>query len=75
MLTGSSFCTCWLTNLTTPITYVICALFLCFKAASGLKINLAKSESVPMGNANNVDGLASILSCRVFGEVSLALCA
>jgi hypothetical protein len=74
MLIGSSFCTCWLTNLT-HITCVICALFLCFEAASILKINLAKSKLLPMGNANNVDGLACILSCRVFGEVSLALCA
>jgi hypothetical protein len=40
-------------------------LFLCFEAISGLKINLAKSKLVPIGNVNNVEGLASILGCRV----------
>lgn len=43
----------------------LCALFLCFKVVSGLKINLAKSELVPVGKFENVDGLASILSCGV----------
>jgi hypothetical protein len=41
-------------------------LFLCFQTVSGLRINLAKSELVPVGNVNNVEGLASILDCRVF---------
>jgi hypothetical protein len=41
------------------------ALFLCFEAVSGLKINLAKSELVPLENVDNVDGLASILGCGV----------
>jgi hypothetical protein len=41
------------------------ALFLCFESISDLKINLAKSELVPLVNVDNVDGLASILSCRV----------
>jgi hypothetical protein len=40
-------------------------LFLCFEAVSGLRINLAKSELVHVGNVNNVEGLASILGCRV----------
>jgi len=45
----------------------LCCLFLCFEAVSGLRINLAKSELVPpIGNVNNVGGLASILGCRVF---------
>jgi hypothetical protein len=30
-----------------------------------LKINLAKSELVPMGDVPNVDALACILGCRV----------
>jgi hypothetical protein len=48
------------------IIYAIwCALFLCFEIVSGLKINLAKMEFVPMGNVNNVDGLASIMVCGV----------
>ena len=32
---------------------------------SSLKINLAKSELVLVGNVNNVDGMANILSCKV----------
>lgn len=36
------------------------ALFLCFEAVSGLKINLAKLELVSVGIVNNVDGLAGI---------------
>jgi hypothetical protein len=40
----------------------LCALFLCFEAVSHLKINLATSELVPMGN---VDGLAGLLGCKV----------
>jgi hypothetical protein len=40
-------------------------LFLCFEAVLGLRINLAKSELVPIGNVNNVEGLANILGCRV----------
>jgi hypothetical protein len=35
------------------------ALFLCFEAIFGLKINLANSKLVPMDNVNIVDGLAS----------------
>jgi hypothetical protein len=40
-------------------------LLLCF-ATLRLKINLAKSELVPMGNVGNVERLASILECGVF---------
>jgi hypothetical protein len=40
-------------------------LFLCFEAVSGLKINLAKSELVLVGNVDNVDGLAGIMGCGV----------
>ena len=36
-------------------------LFLCFKAVSGLKINLSKSELVPISNVNGVGGMAHIL--------------
>jgi hypothetical protein len=39
------------------------ALFLCFEAVSGLKINLAKLELVPVGNVDNVDGFPGILGC------------
>jgi hypothetical protein len=37
-------------------------LFLCFEGVLGLKINLSKSEIVCVGD---VEGLASILGCRV----------
>jgi hypothetical protein len=39
--------------------------FLCFEAASGLRINMAKLELVLVGNVSNVEGLVSILGCRV----------
>jgi hypothetical protein len=41
------------------------SLFLCFEAASGLKVNLAKSELVPVGNVSQVGRLARILGCGV----------
>jgi hypothetical protein len=40
-------------------------LFLCFEAVSGLKINLPKSEIVPVGDMGDVEGLVSILECSV----------
>jgi hypothetical protein len=45
-----------------------CALFLCFEAVSSLKVNLANLELVPLGNLDNVEGLAGILG---FGVSSL----
>ena len=39
--------------------------FIWFQAISGLKINLSKSELVPIGHVPNVTELASILGCRV----------
>jgi hypothetical protein len=41
-------------------------LFLCFEAILGLNINLTKFELVPIGNDNNIEGLARILGCGVF---------
>jgi hypothetical protein len=38
---------------------------LSFEAVSGLRVNLAKLELVPIGNVTNVEVLASILGCRV----------
>ena len=32
---------------------------------NGLKVNVAKSEMVPIGEVNNVHALAEILGCRV----------
>jgi hypothetical protein len=40
-------------------------IFLLFEAASGLKVNLAKSVLIPMGNVQQVYYLASILGCEV----------
>lgn len=40
-------------------------LLLCFEAVSGLRINLGKSEAIPVGEVANVDELADILGCRV----------
>lgn len=41
------------------------SLFLCFEAAFGLKINLAKSKLVLVGAVKDVGGLTCILGCRV----------
>ena len=37
----------------------------CFQAFTGLKVNVGKSENVPVGEVNNLATLASILHCRV----------
>ena len=37
----------------------------CFQAFTGLKVNVGKSEIVPVGKVNNLDTLANILQCRV----------
>ena len=39
--------------------------FIWFQAISGLKINLSKSELVPVSSGPNVTELASILGCRI----------
>ena len=40
-------------------------MFLLFEAASGLKVNLAKSVLIPVGNVEQVGMLADILGCGV----------
>jgi hypothetical protein len=40
-------------------------IFLCFEAASGLRINVGKSEVVPIGVVKDVDRLAHLLGCQV----------
>jgi hypothetical protein len=40
-------------------------LFLCFEAVSGLKINLSKSEIVPIGEVEDIERLANIFGCRL----------
>ena len=37
----------------------------CFQAFTGLKVNVRKSEIVPVWEVNNLDALANILQCRV----------
>jgi hypothetical protein len=39
--------------------------FLCFEGVSGLKINLAKSKIVLVGDVGDVEGLARILGCTI----------
>jgi hypothetical protein len=40
-------------------------IFLLFEAASGLKVNLAKSVLIPVGNVQQIGYLVSILGCEV----------
>jgi hypothetical protein len=40
-------------------------LLLCFEAASGLEVNLAKSDLIPVGNVTDVCRLARLLRCGV----------
>ena len=37
----------------------------CFQVFTGLKVNMGKSEIVPVGEVRNLDALATILRCRV----------
>ena len=37
----------------------------CFQGFTGLKVNVGKSEIVPMGEVGNIGALANILQCRV----------
>jgi hypothetical protein len=46
------------------IRHLYC-IFLCFEAASELRINLGKLEIVPIGEVEDVEGLAQLLGCRV----------
>ena len=40
-------------------------LLLCFQAVTGLKVNVLKTELVPIGEVDNVHALAEILGCRI----------
>ena len=40
-------------------------LLLSFQAVTGLKVNVHKSEMVPIGEVDDVHALAEILGCRV----------
>ena len=37
----------------------------CFQAFTGLKVNVGKSEIVPVGEVRNIQFLANILQCKV----------
>uniref|UniRef100_A0A2N9HB31 Reverse transcriptase domain-containing protein n=1 Tax=Fagus sylvatica TaxID=28930 RepID=A0A2N9HB31_FAGSY len=37
----------------------------CFEAATGLRVNMSKSEMMPIGEVENLSSLADILSCRI----------
>jgi hypothetical protein len=41
------------------------SLFLLFEAASGLKVNLAKSNLIPVGNVDQVERLSDLLGCGI----------
>ena len=44
-----------------------------FEACSGLKINLEKSELIPVGRMHDIEGLALELGCKVGGLPSCYL--
>lgn len=48
----------------TQVGYLRCVL-LCFEAVSGLKVNLGKSEMIPVGSVEDIDALAQVLGCKV----------
>ena len=37
----------------------------CFEAVTGLRVNITKSEMVPMGDVVDLPGLAALLSCKI----------
>jgi len=47
------------------LSCVSCRVFLLFEAVSGLKVNLAKSSIIFVGNVDQVERLARILGCGV----------
>ena len=47
-------------------------LLLCFQAVTGLKVNVLKSELVPIGEVNNVHALVEILGCRIGSAYDLS---
>ena len=44
-----------------------------FEACSGLRVNLEKSENIPMGRVHDIEDLASELGCKVGGLPSCYL--
>ena len=48
-------------------------LLMWFEACSGLRINLEKSEMIPVGRVHNIEGLSLELGCKVGGLPSYYL--
>ena len=46
------------------LEYLWCVL-LCFEAVSGLRVNLTKSEIIPIGTVPHLSALAAVLGCKV----------
>ena len=51
----------------------LCWLLMWFEAISGLRVNLDKSELIPVGSVENVEDLASELGCKVGSLPSMYL--
>ena len=45
----------------------------CFQAFTGLKVNVGKSEIVPIGEVSNIQSLANILQCKVGSLIMIYL--
>lgn len=45
------------------------AILLCFEVVSSLKVNLGKSEMVPVGEVQNINCLAEFLGCKVAAKL------
>jgi hypothetical protein len=43
----------------------ICRVLTCFEAITGLRVNMSKSEMMPIREVENLSSLADILSCRI----------
>ncbi|KAI8530701.1 hypothetical protein RHMOL_Rhmol11G0080100 [Rhododendron molle] len=48
----------------TQVGYLRCVL-LCFEVVSGLKVNLGKSEMIPIGVVEDIGDIAQLLGCKV----------
>ena len=47
------------------LQYILVGLLCGFEAILGLKVNLSKSEAVPMGEGVPMETLASVLGCKI----------
>lgn len=43
----------------------MCLVLLFFQSVPGLRVNMAKSEIMPVGTVGNIESLASFLGCKV----------